>query len=151
MKLNKRQILGLQKNKPPYLMVDQITKLIPGKVSEGYKNLPKNEWFFKVHWENNPNMPGALQLESMVQTCSMSIFALPRNKEDVIYFVEANNLKFQKKVVPGKKLILKTKITQLFRGIAICEGKGYQDKKLACEAKFKLVLPNELEKYRIKN
>ena len=46
MKLTKKQILNLQKNKPPYLMVDQITKLIPGKVSEGYKNLPKNEWFF---------------------------------------------------------------------------------------------------------
>ena len=52
MKLTKKQILNLQKNKPPYLMVDQITKLIPGKVSEGYKNF-KNEWFFKVHWENN--------------------------------------------------------------------------------------------------
>ena len=73
-------------------MVDQITKLIPGKVSEGYKNLPKNEWFFKVHWENNPNMP-ALQLESIVQTCSMSIFTMPNNKEDFIYFVEASNFK----------------------------------------------------------
>ena len=41
-KLNKKQILNIQKNKPPYLMMDYATKIIPGKSSEGYKILKPN-------------------------------------------------------------------------------------------------------------
>jgi 3-hydroxymyristoyl/3-hydroxydecanoyl-(acyl carrier protein) dehydratase len=26
-----------------------------------------DEWFFKVHWPNDPNMPGMLQIEALVQ------------------------------------------------------------------------------------
>ena len=50
MKLTKSQIIKIQKNRDPYLMMDYATKVIPGKYIEGYKKLKKNEWFFKVHW-----------------------------------------------------------------------------------------------------
>ena len=58
MKLNKKQIIKIQKNRDPYLLMDYATKVIPGKSVEGYKILKKNEWFFKVHWPGDPNMPG---------------------------------------------------------------------------------------------
>ena len=28
---------------------------------------------FKVHWPNDPNMPGMLQIESLVQMCALAI------------------------------------------------------------------------------
>ena len=61
MKLNKKEILEYQQNRPPYLMIDFVDEVIPGKSAKGYKDLTKNEWFFKVHWPNDPNMPGMLQ------------------------------------------------------------------------------------------
>ena len=57
MKLNYKDILEYQQNREPYLMIDYVENLIPGKLAEGYKDL-KSEWFFKVHWKNDPNMPG---------------------------------------------------------------------------------------------
>ena len=51
MKLNKKQILEYQQNRDPYLMVDYVTEVSPGKFSNGYKILKPDEWFFKVHWE----------------------------------------------------------------------------------------------------
>ena len=62
MELDKEKILDYQKNRSPYLMIDHVTKVIPGKLSEGYKLLDEDEWFFKVHWKNDPNMPWMLQL-----------------------------------------------------------------------------------------
>ena len=44
-KLNLEQIKEYQQNRHPYLFVDYIEKLVPGKISNGYKMLSKDEWF----------------------------------------------------------------------------------------------------------
>ena len=60
--LSKEQILDYQQNRDPYLMIDCATEILPGESAKGYKDLSKDEWFFKVHWPNDPNMPGMLQI-----------------------------------------------------------------------------------------
>ena len=83
--LDKNQIYEFQQNREPYLMIDYATEVIPGESSKGYKDLNKDEWFFKVHWPNDPNMPGMLQVEALVQMCSLSILTLPENKGKIMY------------------------------------------------------------------
>ena len=78
--LDKNQILDYQQNRDPYLMIDYASEVIPGESAKGYKNLIKDEWFFKVHWPKDPNMPGMLQIEAMVQLSALSILTLPGNK-----------------------------------------------------------------------
>ena len=92
--LNKKQILEYQQNKPPYLMIDEALEIIPGKSAKGFKQLEDDEWFFKVHWENDPNMPGMLQVEALVQMSALAILTMPDNKGKVMYLTSANNLKF---------------------------------------------------------
>ena len=105
--LNKSQILEYQKNRPPYLMIDEATEVIPGLSAKGFKYLNENEWFFKVHWEGDPNMPGMLQIEALVQMSALSILTLPGNKGKVMYLVNANNLKFFKKFFQVVNILLK--------------------------------------------
>ena len=50
-----------------------------------------------MHWKNDPNVPGMLQIESLVQMSALSILSMPGNKGKVVYLVSANNLKFAKK------------------------------------------------------
>ena len=85
MKLTRNQIIKIQKNRDPYLMMDYASKVIPGKYIEGYKILKKNEWFFKVHWPGDPNMPGMLQVEAMVQMSSLIVLTLPGMKNKIFY------------------------------------------------------------------
>ena len=91
--LNKKAIHEYQQNKAPYLMIDFATEIIPGKSAKGYKDLNNDEWFFKVHWPKDPNMPGMLQVEALVQMCALSILCLPGNKGKIMYLASANNLK----------------------------------------------------------
>ena len=146
--LNKSQILEYQKNRPPYLMIDEATEVIPGLSAKGFKYLNEDEWFFKVHWEGDPNMPGMLQIEALVQMSALSILTLPGNKGKVMYLVNANNLKFFKKVLPGSKYIIETIIKSYKRGIALCEGKAYVNKELVSKAEFSLALLEELKIYK---
>ncbi len=147
MELNFNQILEYQKNRPPYLMIDHVSKVVPGKSAEGYKILKNDEWFFKVHWENDPNMPGMLQVEALVQMCAMSIFTIDGNKGKTVLLANVNNVKFKKKIVPGDKLNLKTEIKLFKRGIANCYGEGYVNDDLALKAEFTVVLTEETQKY----
>tara|TARA_B100000242_G_scaffold270067_1_gene221309 strand:- start:1528 stop:1989 length:462 start_codon:yes stop_codon:yes gene_type:complete len=147
--LNKKQILEYQQNKPPYLMIDEALEIIPGKSAKGFKQLEDDEWFFKVHWENDPNMPGMLQVEALVQMSALAILTMPDNKGKVMYLTSANNLKFSKKIIPGMRLDIETNIKSFKRGIAICDGLGLINNEIACKADFNLILPSELKKYKV--
>ena len=148
--LDKKKILEIQKNRPPYLMIDHATKVLPGKSASGYKDLQLDEWFFKVHWEGDPNMPGMLQIESLVQMSSLSILCLPGNAGKFMYLIAATNLKFIKKIIPGQRLYIDTHVNSFKRGFAICIGIGIVDNEIVCKADFSLVLPDEIKKYNLK-
>ena len=149
--LDKKGIYEYQQNREPYLMIDHATEVIPGVSAKGYKDFKNDEWFFKVHWKNDPNVPGMLQIEALVQMCALSILSLPGNKGKVVYLTSANNLKFVKKILPGSRLNIDTKIKSFKRGLAVCEGQGLIAKNIACKAEFNLILPEEIKKYNLQN
>ena len=144
MKLSRKQIIKIQKNRDPYFLIDYATKVVPGKSVEGYKILKKNEWFFKVHWPGDPNMPGMLQVEAMVQMSSLIIFTLPNISGKTLYLADSNNIKFFKKIVPGDKLKIVSKLISNSRGLYKFESEGYVRKKIACKANFTLILPGSV-------
>ncbi len=149
-KLDKKDILDYQKNRDPFLMIDCAEKIIPGKLANGYKKLKIDEWFFKVHWPGDPNMPGLLQVEALVQMSALSILTLPDNKGKAMYLSNADNLVFKKKIVPGDLFYIETNVISWSRGIGKFEGIGKVNDEIACKAKFNLILPDEFNKYVVK-
>jgi len=146
--LTYNQILEFQQNRPPYLMIDYADKIIPGEISEGYKILKDDEWFFKVHWPTDPNMPGMLQIEALVQMGSLAILTLPDLKGKLLYLTSANKLKFYKKIIPGDKLVLKTKVLLWKRGIANFTGSGLVNDDIVFKGDFSLILPEIIDTYK---
>ena len=61
---NKNRILEIQQNRDPFLMIDYAEEIVIEKSVKGYKDFDKDEWFFKVHWPSDPNVPGVLQIEA---------------------------------------------------------------------------------------
>ena len=144
LELDKNKILEYQQNRDPYLMIDHADKVIPGKSAEGYKQLKENEWFFKVHWPGDPNMPGMLQTEALIQMSALIIQTIPGNKGKTLYLVDSNNLKFFKKILPGDRLNIFSKLISSNRGLFKFESEGYIKQKIACKATFTLVLRGSL-------
>jgi len=148
--LDRKGICEYQQNRDPYLLIDYATEIIPGKSAKGYKDLKNDEWFFKVHWPNDPNMPGMLQIEALIQMCALSLLSLPGNKGKVMYLTSANNMKFIKKIIPNSRLDIETQVRSFKRGLAICEGTGLVRNEIVCKAEFNLILPEEIKKYNLK-
>lgn len=148
--LDKKQICEYQQNRDPYLMIDFATEIIPGVSAKGYKDLSEKEWFFKVHWPGDPNMPGMLQIEALVQMSSLAILTLPNNKGKIMYLVSSDKIKFIKKIIPNSRFNLESKIKHFKRGIASCEGHGFVNNELVCKAEFNLILPEEIKQYNLK-
>ena len=85
-------------------------------------------------------MPGMLQVEAMVQMSSLIIFTLPNMSGKILYLTNSNNIKFFKKIIPGDKLKIFSKLVSDKRGLYKFESEGYVKKKIACKAEFTLIL-----------
>ena len=130
------------KNKYPLLMIDRCTEIDPGVYAKGYKNFSNNEWFFPAHFRDNPNVPGSIMLEAMLDMFVMAIVTLPECEGKETADVKVNNLLFKRKIVPGERLNIEVKIESFRRGIATGNAIGLVDGKTACSCDITVCVPD---------
>ena len=80
LRLDLNGIHEYQQNRYPYLLIDFAEEVIPGVNAKGYKDLTRKDWFFECHWPGDPNMPGMLQIEALIQMGALTVLTLPGNK-----------------------------------------------------------------------
>lgn len=144
--LNAEELKVYQPNRYPFLMIDYVTDVEPGKYAKGYKNLSNNEWYFPVHFPGGPNMPGALQLEAMAQMLTVAITTQDGLKGSVTHALE-HRVRFKKEVLPGETLIIHAEVISWRRGICKGRATGYTHDEVACEADMMITIPEILESY----
>jgi UDP-3-O-[3-hydroxymyristoyl] N-acetylglucosamine deacetylase/3-hydroxyacyl-[acyl-carrier-protein] dehydratase len=121
----------------PFLLVDKIIELEIDKRVVGVKSVTINEPFFPGHFPGNPIMPGVLILEAMAQTGGVFLLGSIPNPEDyLVYFMQINNAKFRKTVVPGDQLFMELELVQKKSKIVTMKGKAYVNDALVAEADF---------------
>ena len=65
------QILKRLPHRYPFLLVDRVLELEPGKRIKALKNVTINEQFFVGHFPQRPVMPGVLMLEALAQAAAL--------------------------------------------------------------------------------
>ena len=130
----------------PFLMIDKVTEVLPGKYAKGYKNLTNNEWYFPKYFEDHPNMPGALQLEAMAQMLTVAITTIEGLQGKITHALE-HKVRFKKEVFPGDRLDISTELISWRRGIGIGQGTCYVEGKEVSSAKMTITIPEILEQF----
>ncbi|MGA9295360.1 MAG: bifunctional UDP-3-O-[3-hydroxymyristoyl] N-acetylglucosamine deacetylase/3-hydroxyacyl-ACP dehydratase [Ignavibacteriaceae bacterium] len=121
----------------PFLMVDKIIQLELEKKVVGVKSVTINEPFFVGHFPGQPIMPGVLIIEAMAQTSGILILnSLPDFEKKLVYFMQMNNVKFRKPVVPGDQLFLEVELVNKRSKVFMMTGKAYVNDVLVAEADF---------------
>ena len=144
--LNAEKLKEYQPNRYPFLMIDYVTEVEPGKYAKGYKNLSNNEWYFPVHFPGSPNMPGALQLEAMAQMLTVAITTLEGLQGKVTHALQ-HTVRFRKEVLPGECLQIEAYVDSWRRGICKGHAIGYTHGGVACEADMMITIPEILEQF----
>ncbi len=121
----------------PFLLVDKIIDLEMDKRAVGVKSVTMNEPFFQGHFPGNPIMPGVLIIEAMAQTSGVLLLnSIPNPELKLVYFMQINNAKFRKPVVPGDQLFMEIELVNKKRTVVMMKGKSYVNDVLVTEADF---------------
>ena len=105
-----KEIMEIIPHRQPFLLIDTIEELEPGKRAVAKKCVSYNEPFFAGHFPGEPVMPGVLIIEALAQAGAVAILSKPEFKGKTAYFGAINSAKFKQKVVPGDVLILELEI-----------------------------------------
>ena len=108
--LGTKEIMEIIPHRQPFLLLDTIEELEPGKRAVGKKCVTYNEPFFAGHFPGEPVMPGVLIVEALAQAGAVANFSNPEFKGKTAYFGAINNARFKQKVVPGDVLLLELEI-----------------------------------------
>ena len=145
------EIKKYQQNRHPLLFIDKILEYNPAKYAKSLKCFSYNEWFFPAHFEDEPNVPGFILVEMMVQTFIMTVLTIPEYKGQKTNFAKINDVKFSEKVIPGDSIISEAKLIKFRHGIASGTVESYKDNTLICKGDFTIVLPSVLPKINRKS
>lgn len=111
--LNIQEIQEIIPHRYPFLFVDRVEELEPGKRAIGYKNVTMNEYFFQGHFPQEPVLPGVIMIEALAQLGAVALLSMEKFKGKIAYFGGINKAKFRRKVVPGDVLKLEVEIIKM--------------------------------------
>jgi UDP-3-O-[3-hydroxymyristoyl] N-acetylglucosamine deacetylase / 3-hydroxyacyl-[acyl-carrier-protein] dehydratase len=134
--LNIEQIMGILPHREPFLFVDRITHIEPGRRAKGIKNVTINDYFFKGHFPGRPVMPGVIIMEAMAQVGGVMMLASEEHKGKLALFMAADKVKFRKTVVPGDQLIMEVEVGRIKARTGQVFARALVDDKVVCEAEF---------------
>ena len=134
--LNKEEIKNIIPQREPFLMIDEVETYTPGKSCIAYKNVRKEEPYFKGHFPNNPIMPGVLIVESLAQAGAVAILSMEENIGKNAIFGGIDKMKFKKMVTPGDKLKLEVNIIKRKGPIGIGQALATVDGKIVAKGEL---------------
>jgi UDP-3-O-[3-hydroxymyristoyl] N-acetylglucosamine deacetylase/3-hydroxyacyl-[acyl-carrier-protein] dehydratase len=137
--LDTMQVMQILPHRPPFLMVDKVTK-IDGSRIVAQKNVTMGEPFFEGHFPGHPIMPGVLQLEAMAQVAGILMMRQAENAGKLAYFMSAEDVKWRRPVRPGDILMIEVEMTKARGKIGKAKGKCTVDGEVVSEANVTFML-----------
>lgn len=139
MQLNFEEIKKLIPQRFPFIMIDKVIEVIPGKEAISIKNISGNDIFFIGHFPEKAIFPGAAIIEAMAQT-AIILFAIDKEKQGEekrdekrpIYYFGSVKARFLHPVVPGDQLKIKViNVKSMPNGAFVSAEASVDDKKVS--------------------
>ena len=127
-------------HRDPFLLVSEVTELVPGERARGLWRLTGDEAFWAGHFPGRPTLPGVLMVEALAQMGAIALLTDERFAGKLPLFGGIDKARFRRQVVPGEVLELEVSLGQLSgvagkgKGLATVEGQK------ACQADLLFVL-----------
>lgn len=133
---NKEQIMEIIPHRDPFLLIDEVNEIEPGKKVVATKYIKEDDFWFKGHFPDYPVTPGVLMIEMLAQSGCVAMLALPENKGKLGLFAGIDKAKFKRQVIPGDVLRLEVEIIKVKGPIGVGKGIATVDGQRAVSAEI---------------
>ncbi len=127
------------KQRFPFLMVDRVLELEPGKRIKTLKNVTGNEIHFLGHFPDFAIMPGTSIIEAIGQSASI-LFSYTTGKgmesNEFMALAAVNDMRFLAPVLPGYTLVIEVNIIKMTPEAALIEGIASVDDTVVTKGKL---------------
>jgi len=130
------QIMARIPHRYPFLLVDRILELEPGRRIVGLKNVSANEPFFLGHFPEYPVMPGVLVIEAMAQVGGVLASFLPGTEGHLAYFASIDRCRFRRPVRPGDQLLTEVVVIKVRERVGKMQATGRVDGAVVADGVF---------------
>jgi len=130
-------------HRPPFLFVDELTRLEPGTAAAGTWTLAGDEWFFSGHFPGRPTLPGVLMCEAIAQVGAIAVLTDERFSGKLPLFGGLDRARFRRQVTPGDTLWLDVELARMSARAGKGSGRalvGSSDGELACSCELLFVV-----------
>ena len=132
-----RGILDSIPHRYPFLLVDRIVEMTPGKKVVAIKNVSFNESFFQGHFPGAPVMPGVLIIEAMAQAGAVLVLHDMKDRGDkLVYFAGIDKARFRRPVRPGDQIRMTLDVVKLRSRTCVMRGVAEVDGQVAAQAEI---------------
>ena len=111
--LGRAEIEAILPHREPFLLVDEVLELEPGRRVVARKSVRPDEWYLAGHFPGRPVMPGVLIVEAMAQTGAIAVLAEAENRGKLALFAGIDGVRFKRIVEPGDELEITCEVERL--------------------------------------
>ena len=136
--LDREKIKQIIPHREPFLLIDEVVALEPGKKCIAKTYIKEDDFWFKGHFPNYPLTPGVLMIEMLAQTGAVCAGSMPENKGRVALFAKIDKAKFRRQVIPGDVLTLTVEMIKLKASVGVGKAEATVNGETAvtCELTF---------------
>ncbi|MDP8953621.1 MAG: 3-hydroxyacyl-ACP dehydratase FabZ [Actinomycetota bacterium] len=127
-------------HRPPFLLLDEVHDVEPGRSARGSWRLTGDEPFFAGHFPGRPTLPGVLMIESLAQVGAVAVLSDERFTGRLVLFGGIDGARFRRQVEPGDTLELEVELGRMSPRAGKGQGRATVGGQPACEASLLFIL-----------